>query len=981
MAVSCRIQSKNIKIYRQGGSDNFFVSWALTSAQKKRKISRYVYSTSKKKKVKTTKKFPDVIDSYTVKWYYRSSKGGTWYLDKTISDLKVRSTSHDLWSPPPEARELRVSVRPIAKTYKTNKSGSTARWFSVDSTLKIDSDYDEYPQTPSIGEFSIDNKTLKAQVIVDLTNFDRLETSAVRLQVYRNGNTLLRFTGSTQTTGKGEYYIEKKFTKSNPIPSSGIVNFTGIKLSTASSYQVRGAVASYDGTNAQSGSYKWSEYSAWSSSIDARPNAPTLKKVEAVAADQVKVTWSSITNITKYEIEYASDNKSFTSGTYQTASVEDTTTHIISGLESGHTWYFRVRSVNDSDKSSPSKILSTVLAVKPSPPTTWSSVNVASIKAMIEDTNPLYLYWTHNSADGSAERYAKFVFTINGTKYYRTIINGDKDEYGDYIDVVSDVNFWTWELYTDEANTTLAGTGYDLFRASGAEAFKWKVRTRGVSTEYSDFSIERTIEVYEDPNLQLMISDANGEITGDTFVSFPLTVAGTVTPSSQIPISFHISIIAGGSYTTTDIYGNEIMVSEGTEIYSKYIDDSILDTTITSADVDFFTDVPYELKVVAYTDAGLNASASRQLEADWEEIGETPDATIDFNETFRYATIRPYCMHFIGYENDDEEGLEDYDPVCYVGTSSPETVASDATSGDMYFNTSTNEVYSYGPDAWNYKTTFDYSDALSWYSGTDIDGETDDDIYPNSGISQSEVNDHYINTATGDIFRCVKSGEPDVAIWEYLWNCFWEVTPNIELAIYRKEPGGGYVTIAEEIDNSVQSSDSAVTFRDPHPSFNSCVYRIVARNTENGAIGYTDLTEALPESSVVIQWDETWNDVIENENGEEFEGSILELPANIKLSDSNNMDVNFAEYIGRARPVAYYGTQKGEKPSINCEFDKKDAEKLALLRQLMNYSGNVYIREPSGLGYWANVAVSYNRDYSDLTIPVTLSITPVEGGI
>ena len=47
----------------------------------------------------------------------------------------------------------------------------------------------------------------------------------------------------------------------------------------------------------------------------------------------------------------------------------------------------------------------------------------------------------------------------------------------------------------------------------------------------------------------------------------------------------------------------------------------------------------------------------------------------------------------------------------------------------------------------------------------------------------------------------------------------------------------------------------------------------------------------------------------------------------------------------------------------------------------MNYSGNVYIREPSGLGYWANVVVSYNKDYKELTIPVTLSITPVEGGI
>lgn len=969
MAVSCRVQSSKIKIVRQSGSDDFYVSWALTSAQKKRKITRKVYSSTKKKTVSTTKKLPDVIDSYTVKWYYRVVADGKWYLDKTITGLTGSTSASDLWSPPSEARQLKVSVRPIAKTYKKNKNGTTANWFSVDPTSKIDKDYDEYPQAPSIGEFSIKNKTLKAQVVVDLSNFDRLEGSGVRLQVLRNGSTMIQFNGTTAVESGGEYYIQKNFTSSDPMDSSGIINFTDIELLTVGSYQVRASVSSYDGKSL------WSEYSSWSSSVDTRPNTPTLKKVEAVAADQVKVTWSSIDNITRYEIEYASDDNSFDSGAFQSISVEDVTTHIISGLEAGHKWYFRVRSVNDSDRSEPSNIESTLLAMKPSPPTTWSSVNVASIKSTLEDTDPVYLYWIHNTVDGSAQRYGKIKFTIAGSLYYHKLENVKKDDYGELIDETSYVNLWDLEVYEDTSQTISAGTIYDIFRASGAESIKWKVATRGISTDYSDYSVERTIEAYENPNLELIVRDGNGVLTGDNFTSFPLIVTGNVTPASQIPISFHISIIAGDSYTTSDMYGNEMNISEGTEIYSKYVDDSVLNVTITAADVDFFADIPYDLKVVVYTDAGLNANASRQLTADWEELGEEPDALIDFNETYRYATIRPFCTHFIGYELDDDFG--DYDPVCYVGTSSPVT---SGTAGDMYFNTSTGDVYAY-TSKWTYRTTFDYSDAVKWYSGTIIDGETDNDIYLNSGISQAEVNDYYVNTNTGDIFRCVKAGDPETAIWEYLWNCFWEVTPNIELSVYRKEAGGSYVTIAEGIDNSIQSSDSAVVFRDPHPSFNSCTYRIVARNTENGAIGYTDITESLPETSVVIQWDETWNDVMETEDGEIFEGSILELPANIKLTDTNNVDVNFAEYIGRSRPVAYYGTQKGERPSINCEFEKSDAEKLKLLRQLMNYNGNVYIREPSGLGYWANVTVSYNKNYKELTIPVTLSITPVEGGI
>ena len=108
---------------------------------------------------------------------------------------------------------------------------------------------------------------------------------------------------------------------------------------------------------------------------------------------------------------------------------------------------------------------------------------------------------------------------------------------------------------------------------------------------------------------------------------------------------------------------------------------------------------------------------------------------------------------------------------------------------------------------------------------------------------------------------------------------------------------------------------------------------------------------------------------------------MLELPANIKISDQNSNDVDLVSYIGRERPVSYYGTQRGEGLTINCDFDKEDTDTLAMVRRLMAYRGDVYVREPAGLGYWSNVTVSYNKDYSSLVIPVTLTIKPVEGGM
>ena len=43
--------------------------------------------------------------------------------------------------------------------------------------------------------------------------------------------------------------------------------------------------------------------------------------------------------------------------------------------------------------------------------------------------------------------------------------------------------------------------------------------------------------------------------------------------------------------------------------------------------------------------------------------------------------------------------------------------------------------------------------------------------------------------------------------------------------------------------------------------------------------------------------------------------------------------------------------------------------------------GDVYVREPSGSGYWANVVVSFSQTHCKVTIPVTSTITRAEGGM
>ena len=112
-----------------------------------------------------------------------------------------------------------------------------------------------------------------------------------------------------------------------------------------------------------------------------------------------------------------------------------------------------------------------------------------------------------------------------------------------------------------------------------------------------------------------------------------------------------------------------------------------------------------------------------------------------------------------------------------------------------------------------------------------------------------------------------------------------------------------------------------------------------------------------------------------------WSGSLLRLPYNIDISDNYGADVSLIEYIGRKRPVSYYGTQLGETSTWNVEIDKADKETLYALRRLAIWMGDVYVREPSGSGYWANIVVSFGQKHCEVTIPVTLDITRVEGGM
>ena len=461
---------------------------------------------------------------------------------------------------------------------------------------------------------------------------------------------------------------------------------------------------------------------------------------------------------------------------------------------------------------------------------------------------------------------------------------------------------------------------YDLSTTGFTDGtnIKWRVRTAGITGEYGDWSTQRTIDVYAPPSLSLDVTDNKGNSV-NSVESFPFYIKGVAGPKSQTPIGYHVSIISNESYETIDEIGNVKMISKGQEIYSKFYDTNLeLLLEMTPGSLDLENNVEYTVICVATMNTGLNVEDSLKFTVSWSESRYYPNAEITFDSETLCTHIRPFC--------------DDYPMIFYK-------VLYDSSTGE--FRRTDMQIEPTDGTSINNVTTEIYDDLV--YTGKDSSGKT---LY----------------------FTVVRSDEP-------------KLVEGVTLSVYRREYDGRFIEIGSGI---VNTENTYVT--DPHPSLDFARYRIVAIDDSTGAVSYTDIPGYyVGVKSVIIQWDETWSS-FETTSAEPLEevswaGSMLKLPYNIDVSDSNSMDVSLIEYIGRSHPVSYYGTQLGISSTWNVDIIKNDKDTLYALRRLAIYTGDVYVREPSGSGYWANIAVSFGQKHCEGVIPVTLNIKRVEGGV
>ena len=570
-----------------------------------------------------------------------------------------------------------------------------------------------------------------------------------------------------------------------------------------------------------------------------------------------------------------------------------------------------------------------ILGTVPGAPTTWASTTTAIVGEQ------LTLYWVHNSTDGSSQTWAELELTIANQTEVHTIQNStDEDE-------KDKTSFYELITVDGSGNVTVNS---NLLRAHYQERvnISWRVRTRGIMENYGDWSVSRTIDIYAPPTLELSIRDKNDEQVSE-INSFPFFIKGVPGPQTQTPTGYHVSIIANESYETTDNVGRSILVSEGQEIYSNYFDTKVgLLVQMLPNNIDLENGIEYICEVTVSMDSGLTATERIYFTVTWEDIFYNPDASIEINPDTYGANIHPYCR---------------YTPIVHKIV--------ELINGTYQKTDNITEA------GWDNEHKNNGDIVEGYYVGID---QGDDNIDPDTGEIIKDLDMVYSAQYTGQtIYYCEDDGDT-------------ELVENVTLSVYRREYDGTFT----EIDTEIENNESRY-IQDPHPALDYARYRIVAVTNDTGAISYTDVSVDMEAevgyAGVIIQWDEEWSSYDVDKNQEDplaappWAGSLLRLPYNIDVSNKNNVDVELVEYAGRSHPVSYYGTHIGETASWNLTIDAEDKDTLYGLRRLAHWLGDVYVREPSGSGYWANIKVSFSQTHLEVVIPVSLEITRVEGGI
>ena len=870
------------------------------------------------------------VDSYSYKWRYRIDN--VWFDGTTGStSAETRACTYDA---PALSDAVEIKITPVPK-YSLAFTGLESEYviFTMPSAT--------IPDVPAVPTLSINKFTLTAMV-------DSYDAKASLIEFEIINETEVEVVGQSELLfNRASFFTE---------------------VEAGQGFRARARALNDDGEASE-----WSEYTG--DPVYTIPLPPEgVPTVNALSATSVEIMWNEVAGATSYVIERTTKSRYFDSAPdlVEETTITSGTRAEIQGLqpksesdEVDGQWFFRIKTVIDSQGESEwGEIASIVIGTVPDAPTTWAS----SSTPLVGDD--VYLNWLHNSEDGSLQTAATLQLTVNGVTETHEFVT----------------EYTLFEPYV--VNTTVR-INSDATVENSINISKIPVALR--STSYGGISALGANGEYTSRVTSPRISGTKlyfkvSSTTGLTGMDVPVTLSFY---KENTVINEPADIVTKNS-TRHIVSASQFVLSRGGVSYylipaNTYSSGASITWKVqTKGVVEQFGKWSVERQVNVYTKPTVTVdigSGYEWLPDDFEfnsdniyNIGTITATSINRNlETFPMiltihsgpTTQKPLAYILSITANNTYDDVDDTGKVVHV-RAGQELYKRYIYTNERDFITliMANEV--------NLDNTYSYTLTVTVNTDVGLSSETASDFVVNWDTEADiEIDSELIIDTTTAV----------AYLTPYCTNENGYFINNILLSVYRKEFDGGLTAIARDIPNA-----EGISITDPHPTLDYARYRIVATDLRTGRMFFEDLApQEVGITDIIIQWDEEWTGYSGVDFPQELEeipykGSMLSLPYNVDESDSNELDVELVNYIGRKHPVSYYGTHVGQTASWKTDIAKSDKETIYALRRLAIWPGDCYVRSPSGVGYWAHVAVSFDISHLEPIVPVSLEITRVEGG-
>lgn len=888
--------------------------------------------------------WPERTDTAKFEVEWRAYKVGFW-TERKDEDVDV-DRQHSYYDIPDDKliSKVQFRVRPVPKVDEETARFAQNLWTEwADCTHNVE----HKPDIPS--KPTAELEALKLTATVD--NPGKEKATIIQFQLITDNN------------------LTNAETKKVPVNDDYTTVSHTFNVQTGHSYSVR--CRANKGVN-------YSEWSAISNTVETMPSTVEWVKENPVtpkSSTSIFVQWNKSNTATSYTLEYTDDPEGFYEGVTSTSiDCGEATNRTVNNLKSGLTYHFRVKAVRGEEESDWSEVKTCTIGTSPTAPTIWSSTSTVTRGESVA------LYWMHNSTDGSSQVTAELKLTFEGVENVTSVAYDVSVGLGKLDDTVIEGNTVTYIVAAATSDVDKDKTHsliIDTKNYGDGAKITWNVCTTGTTGMASEVSANRVVEIFNKPGIYMTVTDnTTTKDVSDTYYLVDYQEASDVYTKTLDTIEDPKGTPVSGAFVVGT--GEQVRVAtiDGVETYYCVVE---ADQSLTA--------FPFNVNVEVEADSAIHTPIEYHLAIFANERYETVDnfgnpKVVSVGEAL-------YSQHF---------SASGYDPLEVAITAGDTTLMNGQTytlkctvamSSGLATEAFKEITVSWSKKPYNLNTkiginTTDWSVSLCPYCSisntlyhavSQIGGSyiVSDTTYP--FICGTEVNGAI--TTTGEQVYQGTTAEGTTTYYAIKT----EVTPitDVLLSVYRREYDGSFTEIIRDLD---ASKNSFVT--DPHPSLDYARYRIVATDKETSEVTYSDIPNyPIGEKAIIIQWDEPYSsfEVSEDALGlEDRSFSLLRLPYNIDVTNTRDPDVSLVKYIGRKHPVSYYGTQVGEAGSWSTMIPKEDTETIYALQRLQAWTGDVYVREPYGTGYWAHIKVAFSKDHLETTIPVSLDVTRVEGG-